>query len=224
MLGLPAVRVRFYLAVVTLGFLEIIQILIEQTPSITGGVRGLSAPRPELFGFKLRADLYFYYVVLAVTVVMTYAAAALLNSPTGRKFNASRPRVGRRHARHPRRGSEIDGLHRRRLLRRHRRRAFRDLGRLHRSAQFGVGTAIRHVIFIVVGGLGSIAGSVVGALSLTMLPELLRDFKEYNEFVYGGLLLLVLVVMPHGLVGLGAWFRERALRLPFRPRASAAKS
>jgi ABC-type branched-subunit amino acid transport system permease subunit len=43
---------------------------------------------------------------------------------------------------------------------------------------------------------------VVGAAVLTMLPELLRGFKEYNELVYGGLLLLVLMVMPHGLVGL----------------------
>lgn len=226
LLGLPAVRVRgFYLAVVTLGFLEIMQILIEQTPSITGGVRGLSAPRPELFGFKLRADLYFYYVVLAVTLIMTYAAAALLNSPTGRKFNAIRASelaaatLGIRVAEVKLTAFIVaafyagigGGL-------------FATLVGFIDPLEFGVGTAIRHVIFIVVGGLGSIAGSVVGALSLTMLPELLRDFKEYNEFVYGGLLLLVLVVMPHGLVGLGAWFRERALRLPFRPRASAAKS
>jgi len=65
-----------------------------------------------------------------------------------------------------------------------------------------VWTSIRHVIFIVVGGLGSIAGSIIGAVVLTALPELLRGFKEYSEFVYGGLLLLVLIAMPQGLVGL----------------------
>jgi branched-chain amino acid transport system permease protein len=79
--------------------------------------------------------------------------------------------------------------------------------------EFGVWTSIRHVVFIVVGGLGSIAGSVVGAVVLTLLPELLRGFKEYNEFVFGGLLLLVLIVLPKGLVGL--WPESGAgLRLP----------
>jgi branched-chain amino acid transport system permease protein len=67
--------------------------------------------------------------------------------------------------------------------------------------EFGVWTSIRQVVFIVVGGLGSVVGSVVGAIALTLLPELLRGFKEYNEFVFGGLLLLVLTVMPTGLVG-----------------------
>jgi branched-chain amino acid transport system permease protein len=68
--------------------------------------------------------------------------------------------------------------------------------------EFGVWTSIRHVVFIVVGGLGSVAGSVIGAVTLTALPELLRGFKEYNEFVFGGLLLLVLTLMPTGIVGL----------------------
>jgi len=80
--------------------------------------------------------------------------------------------------------------------------------------EFGVWTSIRHVVFIVVGGLGSVVGSIVGAVALTVLPELLRGFKEYNEFVFGSLLLLVLVLMPTGLVGLGprvrSWLRRRA--------------
>ena len=63
---------------------------------------------------------------------------------------------------------------------------------------------MRHVVFIVVGGLGSITGSILGAVVLTVLPELLRTFKEYQEFVFGGLLLFMLTVLPYGLVSLGA--------------------
>jgi len=68
--------------------------------------------------------------------------------------------------------------------------------------EFGVWTSIRHVVFIVVGGLGSLTGSILGAALLTILPELLRGFKEYNEFVFGALLLVVLMAMPKGVVGL----------------------
>ena len=75
--------------------------------------------------------------------------------------------------------------------------------------EFGVWTSVRHVVFIVVGGLGSITGSVVGAIVLTVLPEVLRAFKEYQEFVFGGLLLVVLILLPHGLVGLGPAIRAR---------------
>ena len=83
--------------------------------------------------------------------------------------------------------------------------------------EFGVWTSIRYVVFIVVGGLGSVVGSVIGAVSLTALPELLRGFKEYNEFVFGGLLLLVLTLMPTGIVGL----MPRVRRLLRRRQATA---
>jgi ABC-type branched-subunit amino acid transport system permease subunit len=73
-----------------------------------------------------------------------------------------------------------------------------------------------HVTFIVVGGVGSLAGSVVGAIALTLLPEALRGFKEYNEFIYGGLLLLVLIAFPKGLVGLWntLWQRVSVTKKP----------
>lgn len=226
LLGLPAVRVRgFFLAVVTLAFLEIMQIVIEQTPSITGGVRGLSAPRPELFGIRLRPDLYFYYVVLVAALLMIYAAYSLLNSPTGRRFNAIRA------SEHAAAALGINvaavklvafmvaafyagiggGL-------------FATLVGFIDPLEFGVWTSIRHVIFIVVGGLGSVAGSVIGAATLTALPELLRGFKEYNEFVFGGLLLLVLIAMPRGIAGLGPWLRQRMSAPAGRHPSAAAKA
>jgi branched-chain amino acid transport system permease protein len=193
-LGVPALRLQgFYLAVVTLGFLEMTQLVIEQLPSITGGVRGMASPRPWLYGMKLSRDLHFYYVILACAVLLGWFARSLLASPTGRAFNAIRNSA---------RAAQTLAI---------------PLARTKLAAlvgfidpvEFGIGTSIRHVVFIVFGGLGSIAGSVVGAAVLTALPELLRGFKEYNDFVYGGLLLLVLILLPGGLVGLWPALRSR---------------
>jgi branched-chain amino acid transport system permease protein len=204
-LGFPALRLRgFYLAVVTLGFLELSTIFIEQLPDITGGVRGIASPRPALFGLVLSSDLAFYYVILAITLMTIWLAFSLLHSPTGRAFNAIR-------------NSEAAAqtlsvpLARTKLIAFMVAAFFAGIGGgLFASLvgfidplEFGIWTSVRQIVFIVVGGLGSIAGSILGAVVLTALPEMLRGFKEYNEFVFGGLLLVVLTTLPSGLVGLG---------------------
>ena len=75
--------------------------------------------------------------------------------------------------------------------------------------EFGVSASLRYITFIVVGGMGSIAGSVIGAVVLTGLPEALRGIKEYGDFVYSIILLLSLVFMPNGLIGL---FQSKLLK------------
>ena len=82
--------------------------------------------------------------------------------------------------------------------------------------EFGILASIQHITFIVVGGLGSIAGSIVGAVALTALPEALRGVQEYGELIYGFILLGTLLFLPKGLVGLAA--RLELLR-PAKPLA-----
>jgi branched-chain amino acid transport system permease protein len=204
LLGFPALRLRgFYLAVVTLGFLELTQVLVEHLPSITGGVRGISSPRPYAFGYQFSSDLAFYYLVLAFLLAAMWVARSILSSPTGRAFNAIR-------------NSEAVAQTLSVPLARTKLVAFilsafyaGFAGGLYASAvgfidplEFGLATSIRHVVFIVVGGLGSVAGAVLGAVSLTFLPEFLRRFQEYNDLVFGAILLVSLMTMPRGLVGL----------------------
>src|SRR5947209_11355554 len=77
-LGYPARRLSgIYLALVTLGFLQVVQILIEEFPEVTGGVRGLSVPKPEMFGYAFRSDFALYYLLLAATAGALLAAANL---------------------------------------------------------------------------------------------------------------------------------------------------
>jgi branched-chain amino acid transport system permease protein len=163
-----------------------------------------------LFGLSLANDLAFYYVILAVTLVTIWCAFSLLHSPTGRAFDAIR-------------NSEAVAqtlavpLARVKLIAFVISAFFAGIGgALFASlvgfidpTEFGLWTSVRYIIIIVVGGLGSIAGSVVGAVVLTVLPEVLRDFKEYNELVYGALVLVTLMVLPQGLVGLVPMLRAR---------------
>lgn len=225
-LGFPALRLRgFYLAVVTLGFLEVTQIIIEEIPAITGGVRGMMAPRPWAFGMKLSSDLSFYYAILAIALLALWFAHSLLNSPTGRAFNAIRNNEAAAQ-------TFAVPLARTKLIAFIVAAFYAGIGGgLFASLvgfidplEFGVWTSIRHVVFIVVGGLGSLTGSIVGAVVLTALPELLRGFKEYNEFVFGGLLLVVLIALPGGLVGLWPELRARLgldRRVAARPAGAA---
>lgn len=210
LVGFPALRLRgFYLAVATLGFLEFSQILIENLPSITGGVRGLSSPRPFLFGIKLSTDLYFYYAILVIAIASVWCAVSILNSPTGRAFNAIRNSEA---------ASQTLGvpLARTKLIAFVIAAFYAGIGGgLYASLvgfidplEFNLETSVRNIIFITVGGLGSVAGSVIGAVAFSILPELLRGFKEYNEFVFGAILLLTLIFMPNGIVGLAPAFRR----------------
>ena len=164
--GFPALRLRgFYLAVATLGFLEFSQILIENLPSITGGVRGMSSPRPVIFGTKLSSDLYFYYVILVISLVGIWCAHSLLKSPTGRAFNAIRNSEAAAQT------SAIP-LARTKLIAFVISSFYAGIGGgLYASLvgfidplEFSLLTSVRHIIFITVGGLGSVTGSVIGAM------------------------------------------------------------
>ena len=79
--------------------------------------------------------------------------------------------------------------------------------------EFDISASLRDITFIVVGGLGSVAGSVVGAVVLTLLPETLRGAKEYGDVIYGIILLGALVLAPRGIVGsLALLIRRRAAK------------
>jgi len=204
LLALPAMRLSgFYLALATLGFLEITQIMIEEFPNVTGGIRGMIAPPPMLFGWKLSSDLALYYAVMPIVAALVVLARNIQRSPIGRAFDAIRnstlaaQTLGISPARTKLVAFAIAAL-------------YAGLAGGLAAAivgfidpvEYGTSASLRHVTFIVVGGIGSLAGSIVGAVVLTVLPELLRGVHEYSDFVYAALLLAFLILLPKGLVGL----------------------
>ncbi len=203
-LGYPARRLSgLYLALVTLGFLELVQVAIEEFPELTGGVRGLSVPKPQIIGMALRSDLARYYLVLALAALALYLGSNLQRSRFGRAFNAVRQSAF---------AAQAVGipLARTKLLAFTVAAGFAGLaGALQGAAvgfidptEFNISASLRLITFIVVGGLGSVTGSILGAVLLTGLPEFLRGTQEYGDLVYGAILLAGLLFMPRGIKGL----------------------
>ena len=203
-LGYPARRLSgLYLALTTLGFLELVSIVIEEFPEYTGGIRGLKVPRPEIFGFSFQSDVSLYFFVFAFAVGAVIVGYNVQRSRYGRAFDAVRQSPF---------AAQALGipLARVKVIAFSLNAAFAGFaGGLLASVvgfidppEFGIVTSIQHITFIVVGGLGSIAGSIAGAVVLTALPEALRGVQEYGELIYGFLLLGTLLFLPRGLVGL----------------------
>lgn len=210
-LGYPARRLSgLYLALVTLGFLELVQIAIEEFPDLTGGIRGLKVQRPTLLGFALQSEAALYLIIATVTALAVLSAWNIQNSRYGRGFDALRQSPYAAQAI----GISVPAL---KILAFALNAAFAGMaGGLFAlvagfidPTEFGVLESLRHITFIVVGGLGSVAGSILGAVLLTALPEVLRGTKEYGELIYGLILLGTLLFVPRGLVGflkaLPAW-------------------
>ncbi len=214
LLALPAMRLSgFYLALATLGFLEITEICIEQFPDITGGIRGMVAARPTLFGIALTGDRALYYAIMPITVGMVLIACNLLRSRMGRAFNAVRVSAP---------AAQALGISpaRTKLIAFALAAFYAGIGGGLGAAvvgfiepvQYGSGAALQQITFIVVGGIGSVAGSVIGAIVLTILPEVLRGMQEYGDFIYAALLLFFLMLLPRGLVGLVPLVRHAGAR------------
>jgi branched-chain amino acid transport system permease protein len=217
LLGAPASRLRgIYLALATLGFLQIVQIVIEEFADVTGGVRGLTIPKASIAGVRI-SEYGRFLIVLGVCTLAVWMARNVLASRVGREFNAVRLSP------HAAQALGIS-VYRVKLTAFALSAAYAGIaGGLLAivvgfidPVEFGVSAALRQITFIVVGGMGSVTGSVVGAAVLSALPEALRPVKEYSDFIYTLILLGFLIFLPHGLVTLwhAALRRPRATRAP----------
>jgi branched-chain amino acid transport system permease protein len=224
-LGYPARRLSgLYLALITLGFLELVGIVLEELPDYTGGIRGLKVPRPDIFGFSLQSNGLLYLFVFVLTVAAIVIGYNVQRSRFGRAFDAVRQSPFAAQAL----GIPVARV---KMIAFSLNAAFAGFaGGLLASVvgfidppEFGILTSIQHITFIVVGGLGSIPGSITGAVLLTALPEVLRGVQEYGELVYGIILLGTLLFLPRGLIGLVARLQTlRSAKLPVKEPAYGA--
>ncbi|MGH7267011.1 MAG: ABC transporter permease subunit [Candidatus Rokuibacteriota bacterium] len=212
LLGLPVLRLRGdYLAMVTLGFGEIVRIVLNNL-EVTGGPNGIiSIPRPRLGDFVIKDPAHFYYLILAFCVLTVFAVARLRDSRLGRAWT---------YIREDELAAEMSGI----SLLRMKILAF-ALGatwsgfagsifavkmRLVAPESFTWVESFIILCIVVVGGMGSIAGVTVGAVAMIVLPELLRGLSLYRMLVFGGVLVLMMLFRPEGLLpGTG---RRRAVR------------
>ena len=190
--GLPSLRLRGdYLAIVTLGFNEIIRVIIENT-AFLGQATGIS-------GLPLRTNLVWVGMGVVATVAM---ARRLAGSTHGRALLAIREDEVAAEAM----GVDTTGYKVRAFVI---AAAFAGLAggllvhliQLCTPRTFTFVKSIEVVVMVVLGGLGSVTGSVVAAVVLTLVPEALREVNEYRMVVYSLLLIVLMLTRPTGLFG-----------------------
>lgn len=210
-LAYPSVRVRgVYLAVITIAFGLIFQnVLIEWVP-VTGGTLGLTGiPRAEAFGVRLTRQIYFWVAAgaLAVAFILQYT---LTYSRYGRAMRATAQSTNAASA------LGIDVANTRMFafvvsaaLAGLAGALYTFLNLFVNYETFTFFQSISFLLMVIFGGVGTLAGPLVGAGILTYVPELFQGFKEWQTFAYGAMLAVVMFAMPSGVVGSLAAVYER---------------
>jgi len=205
LLGFPVLRMRGdYLAIVTLGFGEIIRIMAtsDWLAPIEGGPQGiLKIPFPIFFGIEMKTPQTMYYLVIIGSLLAGWVTIRLRDSRLGRQWMAMREDED---------VAEAMGINlvSTKLLAFAIGAAFSAMAGAILAARLGsifphsfnLLWSINALALIIVGGLGSIPGVVVGALILVGLPEILREFAEYRLLMYGILLIVMMLVRPEGFI------------------------
>ena len=204
-LGIPVLRMRGdYLAIVTLGFGEIIRILAlsDLLKPFIGGAQGvLKIPKPPFLGLSLIKPEQFYYVILAGCLLAAFVSWRLSESRLGRQWMALREDEDVAEAM----GIKLVST---KLLAFAIGAAFSGLAGAFFASKltsifphsFKLEISINVLVLIILGGMGSLPGVVVGALILVGMPELLREFAEYRLLMYGALLIVMMLAKPEGFI------------------------
>ncbi len=225
LIGLATLRLRaIFLAFTTLGFGEITRIIILNWISVTRGPMGVPGiPIPTLFGISFKPIAYYYLIVVLVllTVLIVYR---LYYSRVGRAFLAIRE---------DELATKNMGIN---VF------AFKTLAftlacalagvagayyahfaRYISADQFGNNESFMILAMVALGGTGSIAGPLIGAFILVLLPEVFRFLAEYRMVLYGLILICVIVLKPGGIVGVKGLF-ERPEPLFKRKKKNSAEA
>ena len=193
----------YYLAIITLAFGELMRWVYLHGDKVTKGSDGLLMPEPSFFWVPIDSEVPKFYVFLLLTVLVVKLTSNLMRSRFGRAIVAIRDNEA---------STASLGIHTARYI----VLAFVWSGAVVGIAgamfaaltqrvlpeSFGLTEVIVHFGMVLVGGTGSIVGSVLGAITLTALPEYFRQFPGMDELFFGVVIVLVLLFLPKGLVSL----------------------
>lgn len=204
LLGIPSLKLRgHYLAMTTIGFGIILNLVFRNWRPVTGGTDGIPGIRAtELFGVSLMHPGIFFYIIFVCLVVCTVVALRVSRSRMGRALKAIRENELAAEA------TGVDGI-------RYKITAFAlsalyaglagalwaHFYRFIAPETFSFEQSIQLLAMLVIGGSTMVGGSIVGAFLLTFLPEWLRFLQGSYIAVYGGAIMLAMVVLPDGIAG-----------------------
>ncbi|NMC74344.1 MAG: branched-chain amino acid ABC transporter permease [Geobacteraceae bacterium] len=207
-IGFPILKLKgHYLAMATLGFGIIVYIAFNETVELTGGPSGLTGiPTFSAGSVQFDSDVKNYYLIWGFARMTMLLSVNLVNSRIGRALRAIHDSEV---------AARVMGVNARLL----KVQIFTlsavissVAGSLYAHtmtflspASFGFNFSVELLTMVVIGGLGSVYGSFLGAALLTLLPEFLRTFQDYDIVAYGLLLILMTMYMPGGLVRIPAF-------------------
>jgi len=204
MLGIPALKLQgAYLAIVTLGFNEIVRIVALNWMSLTRGPMGLPGiPNPRILSYTIRSSRDYYYLILGLVLITIIVMYRIINSRIGRGFIAIRE---------DELAAEAMGIntHCYKILSFTIAAFFAGLAGSYYAhfvtyidpQSFTFEESIQMLSMVVLGGMGSIPGAILGAIVLVVSPELLRFLQDYRMVIYGGVLIVMMLLRPQGLLG-----------------------
>jgi branched-chain amino acid transport system permease protein len=237
LLGAPTLRLRGdYLAIVTLGFGEIVRIVLNNWDSMTNGPKGLIVPPPRIFSYSINdgvpalnralgfnawgKEVNYYLITAAYAILIAVVAKRLDNSRTGRAWRAIREDELAAQA------MGIDTT-RTKLLAFGIGASFAGVAGLLFAHMQGFIDPMSFIFMesaiilcmVVLGGMGSIPGVILGAIILAVLPEKLRTFSEYRMLVFGMALVAMMVLRPEGLLPPSRALEAKAAQARSQPSA-----
>jgi len=218
LLGIPILRLKgFYIAMATLAFGVVVSEVILQWSSITGGDDGFSVPTAAIAGFVFDTDYKLYYLIISVTAGLTLLAKNLVNGYIGRAFIALRESevaaqtIGIDLAKYKTIAFAISafytgvagGL-------------FAYLITYLSPDAFTLELSMDFIAMIVIGGMASILGSIIGAVILTGIQQVLAGLLDLQILIFGLSLIIFMIFMPRGISGMIYDLRNRFFNKPVK--------
>jgi len=202
LVGLPCLRLKgHYLAMGTLAFGEIIHIVLNAEVELTGGPSGIAGiPMLGIGNLSVDSDEKYFVVVWVIFVLLFALTRNIINSRPGRALQALHGSEQAASAM----GIDVPGMKLMVFILSAAYAALAGVLYVHFVAFISPGAgdimfSIRMVTMVVVGGMGHLWGSLLGAGLLTVLPEMLSYFEDYDMLIYGGILLIMVMFLPGGL-------------------------
>lgn len=204
-LGYPSLRIKGkYLALTTIGFGEITRLMLNNMTGFTGGPQGVSAIQPFYFlGQRIKTETEFYYFLLVFTLLAILVAHRLIHSKWGRAFKAIRDNEL---------AVESCGI----SLSEVKVKAFITstafasvagafyahlIGYIN-PGNFTIDLSVKFLMMLILGGIGTVPGCIIGSVVITLLPEYLRFLQDYYWLIFSAIVFIFILKWPNGVVSM----------------------
>lgn len=211
LLGIITLRLRGdYLAIVTLGFIQIVHLVLNNWDSVTNGPNGiLNIGRPRVLNFVFEKPIHFYYLILIIAILTVLSVKRLNNSRIGRAWIAIKEDELAAESM----GIDTTSM---KILAFALGAFWAGIAGVFFAGKFAFVSPESFTFFesvivlsmVVLGGMGSIPGVILGASIIVILPEMFRALSSYRMLIFGAALVLMMIFRPQGLIGGKIWTQQ----------------